>query len=157
MAPSSLDMNALSSAVCKGLIEGNAPLVAAIVSGRNANHDVREHLQINTDKIYSLDTEVKLLKGVILSLNGTGDGSTGSVPRLESGMSALRADVSGLRSDVTSMKAAVDKLTAGQAEQKSWTDGWKGIGVAVALIGTCFTVIGGIITALVWLFQHGVK
>jgi hypothetical protein len=112
-------------------------------------------VQSNIDKIYALDTEVKLLKGVILSLNGTGDGSTGSVPRLEAGMSALRSEVGGLRSDVTSIKDAVDKLTAGAGDQKAWTDGWKGVAVALGVIGTCLTIMGTLVAGAVWLFQHG--
>lgn len=157
MAATTFDLNALSMAICRGVTEGNAPLVQAIVQRADKNHDLRNAVELNAAKVYEHDTEIKLLKGSILSLIGNGDGSTGSVPRLESSMSALRTDVSGLRGDVASMKASLDKLTVGQAEQKSWTDGWKGVGVAIGIITACFTVIGGVVTALVWLFTHGVK
>jgi hypothetical protein len=108
--------------------------------------------------------ELKLLKGVIVSLVGSGDGSSGMVPRLEKdlkqmsgGVVLLGAEVRDMRADVNNIGNDIRAIRSSQTEAKSWMDGWRGVGIAVGIIGTCATVIGGIITGIVWLFTHGVK
>lgn len=163
MAPS-FDLNALSTAICKGVVEGNAALVANLVAQDAQRHNLHDAVQQNADKVWEIDGELKLLKGVIVSLVGSGDGSSGMVPRLEKDLKQMSGDVVLLGAEVRDMRADVNNIgndiraiRSSQTEAKSWMDGWRGVGIAVGIIGTCTTVIGGIITGIVWLFTHGVK
>jgi hypothetical protein len=160
-----LDLNALSMAICKGVVEGNAPLVTMLSTQGEKRHDLRNSVQENTDKVYALDSEVKLLKGVIVSLVGDGTGSSGMVPRLErdlhtlgSDMSAVKTEMREVRADVSGIRDDIKAIRSAQSEQRSWIDGASGAGaVGKFLIGACIAVIGGVITVLVWLFGHGIK
>jgi hypothetical protein len=96
-----------------------------------------------------------------MSLTGQGDGSTGAVPNMQreiramSGdMDALKAQVGMVQNDVAAMSRKLDQVLGQNVTQKAWTDGWKGVGVAIGIMGTCLTVIGSLIGGLVWLFTH---
>jgi hypothetical protein len=165
MSPSAtVDLAALGQAITRSIVDGNEALVRSLMDRSDRNHDLRGVVQANTDKVYALDAEVKLLKGVIVALNGSGDGSSGSVPRLEAGVTGLRSDVAALsgevgamRGEMRSMGLEVKALSAAQTQQKSWTDGWKGVGVAITIMGACVGLMGAAAAAVIWLFSHGVK
>jgi hypothetical protein len=163
MAPT-IATNALSAAICKGVTEGNASLVQAILGQSDKRHDLRNAVQQNADKVWEVDGELKLLKGIMVTLVGSGDGSTGMVPRLEvdmkklgGDMASLKVEISEVRSDVGVINRNIESIMNAQSIQKSWTDGWKGVGVAIGSIAACITVIGGVIGVVVWLFTHGVR
>lgn len=163
MAPN-FDLNALSTAICKGVVEGNAALVANLVAQDAQRHNLRTAVQQNADKVWEIDGELKLVKGVMVSLVGNGDGSSGMVPRLERDLKQmggdvvlLGAEVRDMRADVSNIGSDIRAIRSSQTEAKSWMDGWRGVGIAVGIIGTCASVVGGIVTALIWLFTHGVK
>jgi hypothetical protein len=154
----------LRTAICKGVAEGNAPLVAGLVATAEKRHDFRDAMQTNVDKVYQLDGEIKLLKGMMVSLMGTGDGSGGVVPRLERDMSKLGTDMASItaemkevRSDVSSMKDDVKAIRDAQTKQENWSSEVKG-GTATGkwLIGMAITVISGVISAMAYLFSHGI-
>lgn len=166
-----IDLKGLTAAVCAGVVEGNKPLVAALIDVRDKKHDLRERVQDNADKAWEIDGELKLVKGVMVTLVGNGDGSTGMVPRLERDMGSMGNQISEVRNDMAALKAQVQNLSgtlgqinenikalsAGQAQQKSWTDGWKGVGVAIGIISACLSVVAVMVSAIVWLFTHGIK
>lgn len=164
MAQVALDLNALSAAICKGVVEGNVALVSELSKQAEKRHDLRDAVQANADKVWEIDGELKLLKGVMVTLVGSGDGSSGMVPRLEKDLKSLGDDMSSVKSDmrevqghVSGIRDDVKTILESQSTQRSFVDGWKGVAVALGIVGTCFTIIGGIITGLVWLFQHGAK
>jgi hypothetical protein len=156
---------ALSMAISKGVTEGLSPLLSAIAGNSSKSHDLRNLVQVNTDKMYSLDGEVKLLKGFVVSLMGTGDGSSGSVPSLQKDvrlmgedMSTLKSDVRDLRGDIRTIGEDLKAIRQAQANQDALTN--KASGGLVAgrwLIGTFVTLILMIISTVVYLFSHGVK
>jgi hypothetical protein len=164
VAPNTIDLPGLSTAICKGIVEGNSAMAAALIAEANRRHALRDMVQTNTDKVWEIDGELKLLKGVMVTLVGSGDGSTGMVPRLERDMRSLGEDVAGIKTDmrevqgdVAGIRQDITKILNSQAGQQGWMDGWKGVGVALGIIGTCVTVVGGIITALIWLYAHGIR
>ncbi len=157
MAPSTLDLNALSASICRGIVEGNGPLVSAIIAASDKGQEIKAAVAQNSAKNWELDGEVKLIKGVIVALQGNGDGSTGMVPGMQRDMKAIGDQVARLTSAVDGMALQVSKLMKGHAEQKSWTDGWKGVGIAIGIMSACLTMVGTLIAAIVWLFTHGVR
>jgi outer membrane murein-binding lipoprotein Lpp len=156
-----LDLNTLSAAICKGVVEGNAGLVTSLASYGTQNHTLRDKVQQNADKVWEIDGELKLLKGVIVSLVGSGDGSSGMVPRLERDLKqvgdkvvTLSSEVQELRTDVSNIGSDIRAIRESQGESKTFMDGWRGVGIAVGIMGMCATVIAGVVTALFWLFMH---
>jgi len=165
MDQSQLDLNALTVAVSKGIIDGTANVVAGFATAAEKRHAMQNDLQDSTHKVYELDGEIKLLKGMMISLMGNGDGSSGVVPRLEKDMSTLGTDMASVkaemrevRSDISSMKDDVKAIRDAQIKQENWSAGVKG-GTSVGrwLIGMAVTVISGIISIVVYLFAHGLK
>lgn len=156
-----MDYDRLVASISRGVADGNAALISQLVNRSDANHDLRGIVQVNIDKTYALDAEVKLLKGMIFSLLGNGDGSTGMVPGIQRNVTDMGGEVAGLKADIGQVKrdisgldAKIDKMLIAQSEQKSWTDGWKGVAVALGILGTCITIMGTLIAALVWLYTH---
>jgi hypothetical protein len=156
-----IDINALSAAICKGVAEGNALLIANLAAGNDPNHSLRNKVQANIDKTWELDGEIKILKGGFVSLIGAGDGTSGMVPRLEKDLKQvgekvifLSSEMQELRTDVSNIGSDIKSIRVSQGESKTWMDGWRGVGIALGIMGTCATVIGGIVTALFWLFMH---
>jgi outer membrane murein-binding lipoprotein Lpp len=162
MAGNALDLKALSAAICDGVTKGNESLIAALVTVSGNSHALRNQVQANVDKVWEIDGELKLLKGVTVMLVGSGDGSTGMVPRMEKELGEVKSDVSDLKSDVREVRGDVSTIMGdikaireSQATQKSFMDGWKGVAVALGIVGACMTIIGTLIAGAVWLFQHG--
>lgn len=153
MSPNTaLNLDAMQSAVCRGVVEGNKELVAAFIGERKGRHDLRDVVQANSDKVYQLDAEVKLLKGFMVTLVGNGDGSTGMVPRLEKDMKSMGEDISSLTSDVrevtTALKAmAEDVRSLVEAKEKSqgFMAGFSGAKIALAVISTIVTILAFLI------------
>jgi hypothetical protein len=137
------------------VVEGNRELIRAILADRDVKHALREKVQDVADKSFELDGEVKLIKGVLVTLVGNGDGSSGMVPRLERDLKSMGEDMSNLSSDVraltltmTTMAEDVRKL-ATQGEQSSgFIAGWTGA-------KTVLTIIGALITILAFLIGRG--
>jgi hypothetical protein len=163
--PQVIDLNALQTSISRGIIEGTAGVVSSIADSAKKRHDLREIVDSQMNKVWELDGDVKLLKGMMSRLIGTGDESSGMVPRLERDMSALGKNVAALtttvqdvQSDVTDMKGNIKTILDAQTKQNSFQAGILG-GAAVGkwLVGTCITVIIGVITGLIWLFGHGIK
>jgi hypothetical protein len=151
--------SSLATAVCKGVVEGNAQLIAVLAGEAKLRHDLRNTVDENAHKLWEHDGELKMLKGVIVSLTGNGDGSTGLVPRMEKDLrgvsedvSTLKGDVRGLKQDVSTIMGDIKAIRHGQSVQKSFMDGWKGVAVALGIVATCITVIGGIVALVlrVW-------
>jgi len=163
MAGPNLDLKALSAAICEGVARGNETLIASLVIESNKRHDLRNIVQTNVDKIWEVDGELKLLKGVTVMLVGSGDGSTGMVPRMEQEMAELKDSVSSVKSDmreivgsVSTMKDDVKAIRDSQASQaikEAQVTG--GVAVGRWIIGVCIAIIGFLATALIWLFSHG--
>lgn len=151
-----------TDAVAKGIVEGTLPLLKELSSHADKRHDLRNAMDTCANKVHELDSEVRGLKGVIFSLVGQGDGSTGLVPRVESEMKELKEDVATLKSDVGSIMEDIKAIRASQSKQddlqtksNSFMDNWKGVGIAIGIMGTCVTIASGVVAALFWLFSHG--
>lgn len=152
-----IDIKAIQTAICGGVVEGNKPLIEALLRDATKRHDVRNSFQAQTDKIYEIDGELKLVKGMLNTLMGSGDGNGGIVNRIDRDMGTLTEDVSALKSQVSEINRKMDKVIAGNEKSSSFMDGWKGVAMALGIIATCITAIGGMIGAMVFLFSHGLK
>jgi hypothetical protein len=166
MAPTQpIDLHALTSAISKGIVEGTTGVVSGLAESAKKRHDFREIVDQNVHKVWELDGEVKLLKGMMTSLIGTGDGSSGMVPRLERDMSALGKDMASVKATVQEMQADIsginrniETILAAQQEQQNFVSEVKGGSlVGKFLIGMSVTVIMGVVSGLLWLMTHGVK
>jgi hypothetical protein len=130
------------------VVEGNKELAAAFLAERNDRHDIRNIVQANVSKVYELDGEVKLLKGVMVTLVGDGTGSSGMVPRLERDLKTVGEDVANLASDVREVNGKVDALTDGmrklvQNSEKSqgFMSGFTGAKVALGIIASIVAIL----------------
>lgn len=141
MPAATLNIDSLQAAVCKGVVEGNRELVAAITETRDKQHDLRGVAQANVDKVYALDREVGLLKGFIYTLMGSGDGSTGSVPRLERDVTAMGEKLTALTVTVNSMAANINTLVSKQEANDQFRWGWKGVAAAVGIISAFIGIV----------------
>lgn len=154
-AATGLKLDSLTTAICRGVVEGNRELVAVLLEERNKRHDLREKMQGVADKTYELDSEVKLIKGVIVTLVGNGDGSSGMVPRLERDMKAMGEDISSLASDVkvvtttvNSMADDLKKLVEQQDKSQGFMASWSGA-------KTALTILGALVGILTFLLARG--
>lgn len=136
-----LNLDALQAAVCKGVVEGNRGLVTAITEVRDKNHDLRGVVQANADKVYALDREVGLLKGFIYTLMGSGDGSTGSVPRLEREVSEMGEKLTALTVTVNSMAANITTLVEAKEKSTGFMAGFSGAKVALGILATVVAIM----------------
>lgn len=161
-----IDFNLLATAMATTMATAMgtalAPLVEALRQDQSYRHKLRNDIQGCVDKNAELDTEVRLLKGVQVQLMGDGSGTSGMLPALQREGTKTQNDVSELRSDMRLVKDTLERmersmgqLQAGQVKSKTFMDGWRGLGVAIGIIGTCVTIIGGIVAAVVWLYTHG--
>ena len=164
MSPTQKELASLSKAIADGVSAGNDALLQSLTAQADKRHELRDKVQTTVDKVWEIDGELKLLKGIMVSLVGSGDGSTGMVPRLETDLKTLGGDVAEMKSemnqlgsDVRGIRQDIATIMTAQSTQKSWTDGWKGVGVAVSIIAAALTAIGAMLTGMIWLFQHGVK
>lgn len=160
------DMKTLKESICEGIVQGNAPVVAAFTRDSDRRHDLSNAVETNTLKITQLDIELSLLKGYMAILIGEGkDGSTGTIPRMEQGMQDLRNDVTSLKGQVVDLTKNVEKMSQNvetimstqvkQSLQTSWTQGWKGVGAAIGVVAACVSIIGAMIAGIIWLYTHG--
>jgi hypothetical protein len=158
-----VDFRALTEAICEGIVRGNAGVVSAFSTERERRHALADDVQTNMNKVYELDKEMVLVKGMLVALIGKdADGTTGLVPRMDSDMRELKTDVTVIKGQVReisdnqeAMAVNIRSILATQGQQSSWMDGWKGVGVAIAVGSCAITFVGGIIAALMWLYQHG--
>ena len=138
--------NELVAAVCRGVAEGNKDLIAALNGTSSKRHELRDMVQTVVDKNYALDTEVKLLKGWMVTLVGDGSGSSGMVPRMEKDINEMKESVSRLSSDVRTMGADLRRLADNTDKNNEFRWGWKGvataIGIITALIGVLVFFLG---------------
>lgn len=142
-------IDALQAAVCRGVVEGNRELVAAFLDERNKRHDLRNDVQNVTDKTHGLDSEIKLIKGVIVTLVGNGDGSSGMVPRLERDLKVVGEDVANLAGDVRAVTATVNgmagdikTLLENKEKSQGFMAGWNGAKTAITILGTIVVILG---------------
>ena len=143
-----IKIDSLETAVCRGVVEGNKELIKAILEDRNSKHDLRDKVQDVADKTFELDGEVKLIKGVLITLVGNGDGSSGMVPRLERDLKSMGEDMSNLSSDVRaltltmkSMAEDVHKLATQGEQSRGFMAGWSGAKVALGILATLFSIL----------------
>lgn len=141
MPAASISLEALQVAVCSSVKEGNRELVAAITETRDKQHDLRGVVQANADKVYALDREVGLLKGFIYTLMGSGDGSTGSVPRLEREVNEMGQKLSALTVTVNSMAANITTLVEAKEKSSGFIAGWSGAKTAITILGTIVAIL----------------
>lgn len=148
MPSPTIKLDALQTAVCRGVVEGNKELVAAFLDERIKRHDLRDDLQTVVNKTSELDGEVKLIKGVIVTLVGNGDGSSGMVPRLEKDMKAMGEDIANLASDVRDVTTTVNVMaenikTLLEKQEKStgFMAGFNGAKIAVTILGTIVAIL----------------
>ena len=161
ISQSVVNLDKLESAISKGIIAGTAGVVTSFATESSKRHDLRNTVDQTMQKVYDLDREVVLLKGMMTSLIGKGDGETGMVPRLERDMSSLgkemtevKTEVQELRADVASVKEDVQAIRAAQANQTSFTDGWRGVGVFLGIMATVISIVGGTVLGIIWLYRH---
>ena len=160
---SSIDLKALAESISDGIIRGNAGVVTGFTTEAERRHRLAEAMQVTTDKVHQLDNEMVLVKGMLVALIGKdADGSSGLVPRMDSDMKSLKTDVVSIKGDMANIKddvslivADLKVIKAAQANQTSWTDGWRGVAFAVIFGGAAVTFIGSCVMALMWLYQHG--
>lgn len=162
--PASVDYEKLAASLCRGIADGNRELVTAIVTAGDKRHELRDTVQQTVDKNWEIDGELKLLKGVMVTLVGDGSGASGLVNRLEkevhgigTRVTTLTTEVSGLRGDMERVAESIDILSKAQSKNRSFMDGWKGVGIFLGIVGTCLTIMGSLIAGLIWLFTHGVS
>lgn len=163
MAPTTIDLKALSDSICDGIVKGTAGVISEFSRGADSRHKLANDVQVSMNKVYELDKEMVLVKGMLVALIGKdADGSSGLVPRMDSDMKELKTDVTTIKGEMREMKedfgamaANIKTILAAQSKQTSWTDGWRGVGFAVVFGATCVTVIGGVVAGLLWLYQHG--
>lgn len=163
MSPSQavVDLNRLQESISSGIISGTAGVVAGFAAEASKRHDMRGVVDQTQQKVYELDREVVLLKGMMTALIGKGDGETGMVPRVERDMSGLKTVVTTLQGQIRELDDKVEGMAANiqtimdkQGTQTSFMAGWKGVYIAVGLAATCCTVIGGIVAGVIWLYHH---
>lgn len=142
MPSPTVNLEALQTAVCKGVEEGNRTLVVAITETRDKQHDLRGVVQANADKVYALDREVGLLKGFIYTLMGSGDGSTGSVPRLEREVSEMGVKLTALTVTVNSMAANITTLVEAKEKSSGFMAGWSGAKAALLILSAIVAILG---------------
>lgn len=153
MSPATIDFAALQRSITQGVIDGNKPIIDALLADGGKRHDLRQALQQNTDKVWEMDGELKLIKGWLITLMGNGDGNGGMVNRIDRDMTTLSDDVAGLKAQVAEVNKKLDSILPALSAQKSFTDGWKGVSIALGIIATCLSIIGGIGAGIIWLFQ----
>ena len=164
MAQSPIDLKALADSISDGIIRGNASVISSFTNESDRRHSLANAVQQNADKVYQLDKEMVLVKGMLVALIGKdADGTTGLVPRMDSDMRELKTDVviikgemKEMKDDMSAMASNIRVILDAQGRTNSWMDGWRGVGAAIALGATCVTLIGGVIMALWWLYQHGI-
>jgi hypothetical protein len=163
MAPSQIDLKALSESIADGIIRGNSGVVTGFTTESDRRHRLADAIQSNTDKVYQLDKEMVLVKGMLVALIGKdADGSSGLVPRMDSDMKELKTDVviikgemREMKDDVASMAANIKVIMDSQGKTNSWLDGWRGVGFAIGFAATVIAVVGGIVSGLLWLYHNG--
>ena len=161
-ATAGLKLDSLTTAICRGVVEGNRELVAVLGEDRNKRHDLRGVVDGQGNKLHELDSEIKLLKGFIFTLMGNGDGSTGMVPRLERDVREMGESISTLATNVATVTVTVQnvaddvkavlaeqkKLAAEQDTSKNFMAGWSGAKVALSIVISVMTAVIGILTFL---------
>jgi hypothetical protein len=156
-------LNDLTNALSEAISKGNISLVNALEDNADRSVTLHSSVQENSKKVGELDTEVKLVKGVIVSLVGSGDGSSGLIPRMEKDMTGVVRDVSGIKSDIQGIKEDISQMLnnnkedrlalivamkedraammtemiairTSQSRQNTFLDGWKGVGKALGIL-----------------------
>lgn len=152
MPTTTLNIDAFQAAVSRAVVEGNRELIAAIVGERTARHDLREKVQGVADKNYELDSEIRLLKGFMVTLVGNGDGSSGMVPRLEKDMKSMGEDIANLASDVRNVTSTVNAMaenvrTLLEKQEKStgFMAGFTGAKVALSVLAALASILAFLI------------
>jgi len=132
----------LGTTISKGIQLGNEELLKVITIQSEKRHDLIQTVQSVVEKVYNLDAEVKLSKGMLVSLIGMGDGSTGSVPRIESDMRSLKNDMATTKSEMTEVKSEMTKMGADVKALLNIKAEFKG-GAVVSkwVVTTCITII----------------
>lgn len=151
---SDVDYAALRDAICKAIVEGNKPLIDSLGYTGDKRHELRNVIESLQHKVYEHDGELRLVKGGLITLMGTGDGSTGLVNRLDSEVTSIGSDVAELKGGMKLLNAGMDTLSAEvrqlaltTAKSTSFMDGWKGVGIAI-------TIMAAMISIVAFVLQH---
>lgn len=122
-------------------------------------------LAANTDKLNQLNTEVVLLKSILVNLVGAeNDGTAGLVTRMNADMRELKSDMNTVKAEVKDLTLNVEKISrnveaiiatqASQSKQTSWKDGWNGVATFIGAIAAAIAAIAAALGGLYWLAQH---
>jgi hypothetical protein len=151
-APESVQ--AIGASVGAAVTDALLPMLTAIRDESVKRHDANDSAQTALDLATVATADLKHLTRRVDALLGDGSGDNGQIASMQKTIRKTETDVTEIKGDMKTVLTALAKQETITSKSSSFMDGWKGVAVAIAVAASCFTLIGGIIAVVVWLYKH---